>query len=119
MKMEVVVQGEFADVLARLRKNMEQEGFAFVEKDRSFHVTESNGGFQRIHCGSEFWARKQLTDPHPADYAIVIEGDVSQGEGATIVRAELEEFHGLREHGFGGSHALEPYIDKFCEMCFG
>jgi hypothetical protein len=116
MKVEFFVSGDIKEVVDRIRDALEKEGFSFEEEDGSYSVHYSQGGYSKIQTRSKFWARKQLEDPYPKDYSIEIDGEVVLEQGHTIIRTDFVENHGNRPHRYGGTRAVERYVDGFCNI---
>ena len=116
MKVEFFVSGNLNEVVGRIRDALENEGFSFEEEDVSFTVHYTKGQFSKIQTRSKFWARKQLEDPYPRDYSIEIDGEVVLEQGRTIIRTDFVENHGNRPHRYGGTHAVERYVEDFCTI---
>ncbi len=119
MELKAFVAGNVEGAMKRLREGLESAGFVFSETDRSYLLTRPDtGGINQHLCGSTFWARKQLSAPQPRSHAIEIEGAISTAEELVCVRVDLCEFHGQRKHSFGGSQALETFVESFSRMLF-
>jgi hypothetical protein len=115
MDVEIRVKGSIEEALAGLRGWLVQDGFAFMETDRSYLVDATRRPAVRTHSASKYWARKQLSAPHPGSHALEVVGEVLLSEEMAVVRSRIVEYHGQREHTYGGSHALEDFVKTFCE----
>ncbi len=116
MKVEFFTTGCTAEVVERMRTELEKRGFIFAENEKSYHVHYSNGQLEKTQTWSKFWTRKQLDDPYPPHYSIEIEGEVILEGKNAIIKADFIENHANRPHGAGGSRAIDEYVDLFCEI---
>jgi len=119
MELRAVVPEDIEATVKKLQTGLAQAGFIFAENDRSYLLAQGEaGGVTRELCGSTFWARKQLSDPHPRSHSIELEGEIAVENESTAVRVELCELHGQRRHSLGGSHALESFVELFGRLLF-
>lgn len=116
MKFKLYLSMGVADIIDRMGKFMQKEGFLFAENDKTYEVHFEDKEMRKIQNWSKFWLRKQLGGDYPPHFALVIQGEVKLERNASVIEGEIIEYHGNREHNYGGSRAIDTHFNSFCEI---